>query len=197
MREGAGEHGPQKLTRHPSLLHRLHPHASQGDTSPLPCLHLPQAQERGHPDESGERRGLHLLHDPGAVCLDGLFGRPQRRGDILVRHPGNHQAQDFPLPRGQRGEALTHRRLVALAVPRPRVLLQDGRDGGQEGLVVHGLLEEIDGPRLHRPDTQGDGPIAGEEDDRQATRVRPEGLLHQQAVLPCEPHIQDEAGRAV
>ena len=148
MREGAGEHGPQKLTRHPSLLHRLHPHASQGDTSPLPCLHLPQAQ-------------------------------------------------DFPLPRGQRGEALTHRRLVALAVPRPRVLLQGGRDGGQEGLVVHGLLEEIDGPRLHRPDTQGDGPIAGEEDDRQATRVRPEGLLHQQAVLPREPHVQDEAGRAV
>ena len=60
----------------------------------------------------------------------------------------------------------------------------------QQGLLLHRLQEEIDGPRLHGLGTQGDGPMAGEEDDGQAPRCGPQGVLHHQAVLPRKPHIQ-------
>ena len=37
----------------------------------------PHAHRVGHADEVGDRSGVHLLHDPGAMDLDGLFARTQ------------------------------------------------------------------------------------------------------------------------
>jgi hypothetical protein len=39
--------------------------------------------------------------------------------------------------------------------------------------------------------------MASEKDDGQAPRSGPQGLLHAQTVLPSDPHVQYEAGRAV
>jgi len=39
--------------------------------------------------------------------------------------------------------------------------------------------------------------MAGEEDDGWAPRSGPQGFLYYQAVLPSDPYIQHEAGRAV
>ena len=96
------------------------------------------------------------------VGFDGLFACAQGIGDFLVQQAGDHQVHDFPLARGQRGDALAQLGLVALAIPRTRVLLQGRGDGGEQRLVVHRLQEEIDGPCLHSPHTQGNGPMAGE-----------------------------------
>jgi len=52
-------------------------------------------------DEFGHGFGLHFLHDPAAVDLDGLQGGAPLRGDILVHHALGHEMKNFQLPGGQ------------------------------------------------------------------------------------------------
>jgi hypothetical protein len=141
-----------------------------GDGLGLSRLQRTRLHHGHHADECGERPGLHLLHDMGAVGLNGLFARAQGRGNFLVQQPRGDQAQDVPLPWGQGGDALLQLGGVALVVARPSVLLQRGGDRCQQGLGVYRLLEEIDRAPPHGPDTQGGRPIAGEEDDGRAPR---------------------------
>ena len=50
-------------------------------------MRLTDLHHGGHADEVGDRRGLHLLHDTGAMDLDGLFARAQGIGNLLVQQP--------------------------------------------------------------------------------------------------------------
>src|SRR4029453_2661175 len=160
-------------------------------------LRLIHLYHNDHADELGDRPRPHLLLDTGTGGFDGLFGRPQDRGNFLVQQSAGYQPHDFPLPLGQRGEALVQLGVLVLAVSRTRVLRQCCGDGRLQNGRIDRLLEEIDGPRLHGLDTQGDRPMAREEDDRRGIRDGSPGLLHQQAVFPRKTHLQEEAGRTV
>ncbi len=74
----------------------------------------------GHANEIHERLRLHLMHDLGALGLDGLLGGPEGSGNLLVQQAFNNKCHDVPLPRGQRrpalGEALV---LLSIVLPLP------------------------------------------------------------------------------
>src|SRR4029077_20218784 len=121
----------------------------------------------GESDELGERAGLHLLHDAGAVHLYGLLADAQLGPDLLVQHPGHHEGEDLGFPWGEGRDAVPDRRhpaVLGMLVGRPAHRLPDG---GQEGFLVQGLRQEVDRSTLHRGDARPDVAVAGDEDDRQ------------------------------
>src|SRR5690606_32307285 len=57
-----------------------------------------------HPHEIGERTGLHLVHHPRAVDLDGALAHSQLPSDHLVRFAGDHELHHLAFARGQAPE---------------------------------------------------------------------------------------------
>jgi len=63
---------------------RTSPRVSGGIGDLAPWLN---SQFLGHPDEARERIGLHFLHYPATLNLDGNFGSAQLRGDVFIGRP--------------------------------------------------------------------------------------------------------------
>ncbi len=72
-------------------------------------------------DEFGEGRGLHFMHDLGAMRLDCLNTYLQVSGDLLVGFTADHQLQHLAFARGQCGQAFV--RNVRLPVGVGNVIL--------------------------------------------------------------------------
>src|SRR4051812_43058259 len=70
-----------------------------------PSAWLGEVEAVGHPDELGARACTHLVHDPRPMRFDGFLGRTEGGPDLLVQHPGDHQAHHVPLACGQRLES--------------------------------------------------------------------------------------------
>jgi hypothetical protein len=49
----------------------------------------------GNPDQIGQRRGFHLLHDLAAMNLKGDFTDSEFRRGLLVEQAAGHQRQHF------------------------------------------------------------------------------------------------------
>src|SRR5688572_17480012 len=63
----------------------------------------PEPGGQRHPDQVGKAVRLHLLHQVGAVDLDGPGADVELMGDDLVRPPDEEAFQYIELPRRQRG----------------------------------------------------------------------------------------------
>src|SRR5262249_10326557 len=53
----------------------------------------------GHPDQVGERFGLHLMHHLTAMNLHCDLACAQLAGDLLVKQPGHNEPHHIPLSR--------------------------------------------------------------------------------------------------
>src|SRR3990172_13261218 len=73
--------------------------SSRRSNKGIPLLEF---QNRRHLDKFSQRLCLHLLHDFGAVDLDGLFADAETAGGPLVGLSGNHQPQHLALASRQR-----------------------------------------------------------------------------------------------
>ena len=109
-----------------------------------------------------------LLHDPGAVDLDGLLGDLEIVPDLLVGSPGDDTLHHFLFPRGQAGNAPTNRFDVFKFGEVLTAHLHGVVHCGQQDRLIHRLGEKIRGTRLNRPHAHWDITVTSEENDRHA-----------------------------
>jgi hypothetical protein len=55
-----------------------------------------------HPNQIGQRLGMHFAHHPPAMNLDRVFGYVQFGRNLLVKEPRNYLLHDFLLARSER-----------------------------------------------------------------------------------------------
>ena len=160
------------------------------------CLRSRLVADR-QPEKFRQRADPELPHQAGAAQLDGPGRDLQAGGDLLVRPPVPDHLQDFALLVGQRLQPRPDLVEVGLARQAVGVVLDRALDLLQQDLTVERLLEELDGPRLHRPD--GHRHIGISRDEHHRDPQAPRGQLLEQ-IEPAgsrHPDVEDQTGGAI
>src|SRR6266850_3630940 len=145
----------------------------------------PLGQGRGellsHPDEIGQRRGLHLPHDLAAMDLDGFLGRAKLAGDLLVQKALDDEREDLTFAWRQGLIALPQPKELLLVLPSAVATRDTLRDCVEQLLIVERLGEELERASLHRSDRHRDVTAPGNEHNRQLK------TQHSQFCLQLQP----------
>ena len=106
----------------------------------------PGALETAHGShEIGERRGLHLPHDAGAMDLDGLRAQFEFRGDHAVGLAMHDEVEDLMFPFGETLESRPGVGPGGVAVGGGGAETQGLAHGFEERLPTDGHLEVVAG----------------------------------------------------
>src|SRR6267142_1143518 len=131
----------------------------------------PLGQGRGellsHPDEIGQRRGLHLPHDLAAMDLDGFLGRAKLAGDLLVQKALDDEREDLTFAWRQGLIASPQSKELLLVLSRALATRDTLRDRVEQLLIVERLGEELQRASLHGSDRHRDVTAPGYEHNRQ------------------------------
>ncbi len=98
--------------------------------------------------------------------LDGSQADAEAGSELLVGIARQQAAQHVGFARGQHGDPLAG---VAPPTAGGLALVEQGEGGAEaaeQGLFGKGLLDEVHGAQLHRPDRDGHLAVAGHDDDR-------------------------------
>src|SRR6059058_3204945 len=156
---------------------------------------LPTLQQRGDTHELGEAPGLHLGHDLAAVNLDGLLGDSELARDGPVRPPRHDELHHLALPRGEPREALAELLALRLGAAHLAVHLEGVSDAVEQELAAEGLLDEVDGARLHGPHRRRYVAVSGDHDHREPDVAAGERALEIEPAHPGQADIgYDAAG---
>src|SRR5437667_368773 len=154
---------------------------------------LPTLEHRGHTDELGEAPGLHLGHDLAAVNLDGLLGDSELARDGPVRPPRHDELHHLALPRGEPREALAELLALRLGAAHLAVHLEGVGDAVEQELAAEGLLDEVDGARLHGPHRRRYVAVSGDHDHREPDVAAGERALEIEPAHPGQADIGHDA----
>ncbi len=136
----------------------------------------------GNPDEIGQRRGFHLLHDPATVDLKRHLADSSSAAACMLSRPLANQQQDFSFAGGEDGKTLLQ--LVQL---RPlqagyAILTYCRIDRLYQLRMAKRFDQKIDGAGLHRPHGRRNIAMSGNEYDggdlrRQSALETPRPLI--------------------
>src|SRR5213080_4304551 len=154
---------------------------------------LPTLQQRGDTHELGEARGLHLGHDLAAVNLDRLLGDSELARDGPVRPPRHDELHHLALPRGEPREALAELLALRLGAAHLAVHLEGVSDAVEQELAAEGLLDEVDGARLHGPHRRRYVAVSGDHDHREPDVAAGERALEIEPAHPGQADIGHDA----
>jgi hypothetical protein len=118
----------------------------------------------GHTDEIGDVGGVHLVHEVGAVVIDGACGNAQADGNHLGGIAGDDGVEEFAFARAEAGDAVAQDLAFAIQGIGALTGLERLEDGAREGLGNERFFEEIDGTEFHGPDGILDGGMRREHD---------------------------------
>jgi hypothetical protein len=159
-----------------------------------PSCRFPLAFELGgHPDQFGQRIGLHLPHDVSALDLDRDLAGAERRGDLLVEHARGDQAHDLAFARSERGVTTLQQRQLTVPSACGLVAVQRQPDRVQQFLIFKRLRQELDRSRLHGLDRRRNIAVAGDEDDRNRHAGLRQLPLNVETARARQPDVQDQA----
>src|SRR5438094_2243105 len=154
---------------------------------------LPTLQQRGDTHELGEAPGLHLGHDLAAVNLDGLLGDSELARDGPVRPPRHDELERLALRRGEPREALAELLALRLGAAHLAVHLEGVGDAVEQVLAAEGLLDEVDGARLHGPHRRRYVAVSGDHDHREPDVAAGERVLQIEPAHPGQADIGHDA----
>ena len=153
-------------------------------------LALTRFHEDAH--EVRNRAGVGLVHDRGAVGFDRLDGDLEVVGDLFVQATVGDAFEHFLFA----GRELVEERLIELAAFRLDVTgpghFEHAFDQRLEGVLVIGLFDEVDGPRLEGLHRLRHVAVAGDEDDGNVGLALQEMFLHFQPAHAGHADVENE-----
>ena len=139
----------------------------------------------------------HLPHHTSTVDLDGLLGRTEFTGNLLVQHPGDDEIEDVSFTGRQCLQASMSRLYRGTDPTALAIDLKSFCDPVQQFLILEGFRKEIDGASFHGFYAGRNVTVAGHEDDRDLHASPGQLLLKFQAVQTRHMHIKNQAGRPI
>jgi hypothetical protein len=131
------------------------------------------------------------------VYLDCGFSHAHLGGDLFVEQAGDHPRQNLLLAPRKRCEALSQGGNLRVMLAEEAVALKRLMDSVQQILIVERLGEELQRPRLHRPDRHGSISEASDENDRNVNIGLCQLALEIEPTLSRQPDIEDQAARNI
>lgn len=150
----------------------------------------------GHAHQLRQGLGLHALHHPRAVEVDGLHADFQLLGHLAAGIAAHQRQEHVALARGEAVQAFAQPG-VEIAVPAPTGVAIEGLlHAVEQQLFVVGFLDEIHRPGLEGAHHDGHVGMAADEDHRQVDAARQQFVLHVQPAHAGHPHVEQDAGMA-
>ena len=128
--------------------------------------------------------------------FDGLFAEAEFGGDDFVGLPGDNVIEDFALAVGETTETFASHLARGPIAPGVDVLFEGLIDEIEQGLLLEGLFEEIDGAILERANGGCHVTMAAEKDDGNLHSPLGEALLQFRTAHAWHAHVEYQAAGA-
>jgi hypothetical protein len=119
----------------------------------------------GETGEFCDGADVEFTEDAHAVDLDGLFAGVEVGGGLFIEFAGDEVGHDLAFAGSEGGETFACVGGAGVVGFAGGCGGEGGVDGGEEVGVVDWFGEDVEGAVFHGADGEGDGAVAGEEDD--------------------------------
>src|SRR5208282_3785338 len=146
-----------------------------------------------HADQVRQAPRLQLLDNVSAMQLDGAKADAEMAGDDLVRLARRDQLEYVAFAGCQQGRAGLQRGAFETLFIRPVVPMQRSLDIFEQGVLAQWLLDEIEGPGLHRCNRQRNRAMARYKYNRDTPAADIESLLQFEPAYLGHLYIEQQA----